>query len=137
MKKPVLPLTIFYDGSCIVCSTEIEHYCKKDRYGRLVKVDISASDFDPVQYGKSLQDFMSQLHVMDGEGTFVMGVEAFPVIWQVLPGGLYRFLTFLLKIPGLHYLSKIAYRIFAKNRQYLPRRKKECESDRCNFGHFK
>ena len=46
MKQPEFPIRIFYDGACIVCATEIEHYLRKDRDGRLVAMDNLAFFFD-------------------------------------------------------------------------------------------
>jgi len=137
MKKTSFPLTVFYDGSCSVCSGEIEHYKKKDRHGRLIMVDISDEAFDPTKYGKTQKDFMAQMHVLDGNGSFLLGVDAFPAIWQALPGRLYRFFSLFLGLPGVHFSVKIAYRIFAKNRQYLFRPNKKGTSGQCDLGHFK
>jgi predicted DCC family thiol-disulfide oxidoreductase YuxK len=137
MKRPRFPITIFYDGACIVCATEIEHYRKKDLFHRLILVDISDAEFDPAAHDKSRQDFMSQLHVLDAEGNYYLAVDAFLAIWSALPGRLYRFLAFTVTLPGVHLLAKGGYRFFAKNRKYFPRRKKYCESDRCSLGHLK
>lgn len=41
VRAPRFPLNVFYDGSCIVCAAEIEHYLKKDHGEKLVAIDIS------------------------------------------------------------------------------------------------
>ena len=137
MKEPRFPITIFYDGACIVCSTEIEHYRKKDQFHRLILVDISDPKFDPQQFGKTQKDFMGQLHVLDADGAYFLAVDAFSAIWHALPGKLYKILSFFINLPGIHTLAKVGYRLFAKNRKYFPRRHKYCESDRCSLGNFK
>lgn len=134
MKKPSFPITIFYDGACIVCSTEIEHYRKKDRLHRLILIDISDADFEPEHYGKTRKDFMGQLHVMDAAGTYYLAVDAFSAIWHALPGKFYKFLSVIVSLLGVNALAGIGYRLFAKNRKYFPRRHKYCESDRCSLG---
>ncbi len=133
MKEPKFPVTVFYDGACIVCSTEIEHYREKDSHDRLILVDISRVDFDPDHYGKTRDDLMGRLHVLDRDGVFYMGLDAFPVIWQALPGRIYRVLSFLVTLPGLHSLFQVVYQLFARYRKYLPKRKHSCKSERCSL----
>ena len=44
--KPRFPIQVFYDGSCIVCATEIEHYHRHHQQGvvynfvKKIEVDI-------------------------------------------------------------------------------------------------
>lgn len=61
--SPVFPLRIFYDGSCSVCTREVERYGRKDRDGRLILLDITAPGFDPAPFGITLAEFMYQMHV--------------------------------------------------------------------------
>jgi predicted DCC family thiol-disulfide oxidoreductase YuxK len=135
--QPLFPVTVFYDGSCIVCSREIEAYRQKPHEGRLRFIDICAADFDPSRYGRTLEEFMAQLHVRDAEGRFFRGVDAFPVIWQALPDFGYRFLGAILRFPGLHLLAVLGYRAFARLRRYLPKRRRDCVEESCNVGHLR
>jgi predicted DCC family thiol-disulfide oxidoreductase YuxK len=50
MKQPKFPIRIFYDGACVVCATEIEHYRRQDRDGKLNVIDISDSKFQAEEY---------------------------------------------------------------------------------------
>ena len=132
MISPDFPLRIFYDGSCIVCATEIEHYLRRDREGRLEPVDISAADFNPAPYGISREEFMAQLHAIDSSGRVYRGVEAFRAIWQAFPestwlGLLGRFIS----LPGISALARLAYRGFARIRKYLPKRQSDCARGHC------
>ena len=77
MRAPRFPLKVFYDGSCIVCATEIEHYLRKDHGEKLVAIDIISPDFDPVPYQISLTDFMHQLHAIDQDGQVFTGDDSF------------------------------------------------------------
>ena len=132
------PLQIFFDGSCRVCSAEMESYRRKNPANRLEFIDISADDFRPDEYGKSLGEFMSELHVRDAHGNFNTGIDAFIAIWQAFPSGSgWRFAASLLGLPGLNSLSRGGYRVFARYRHLLPRRNKECESDTCHLNHEK
>ncbi len=85
-ESAVFPLMVFYDGACSVCAREMAHYRKLDRAGQLQFVDISEPGFAPEEYGKTREQFMARMHVMDAGGSFFFGVDAFPVIWQALPG---------------------------------------------------
>ena len=128
------PLQIFYDGACLVCATEIGHYRKRNPQNRLAFIDIRGDAFDPGAYGKSQADFMAQMHVLDAEGTFYTGVDAFMTLWQAYPSGsLYRLLSAVLGLPGINLASRIGYRLFARYRHLLPKRKPECASGTCNL----
>lgn len=123
-EKPAYPLKVFYDGSCSVCSTEMETYMRKDHGGRLAFVDIAAPDFDPEPCGIPLADFMYQLHAIDRAGRVYRGVEAFRAIWTAFPASLpFRFMAGLAAAPGVSLVARAAYRIFARVRKYLPKRR--------------
>jgi len=135
MPRRPYPLTVFYDGSCHICSREMASYQEQDAQGRLEFVDISAAAFDPASFGRSREDFMVQLHVRDAAGKFHLGVDAFPVIWEALPANRLQWLGDLIRLPGFHLLARLGYRTFARLRTYLPRRSAPCASGTCPTGH--
>jgi len=109
-------------------------YQKKNHGGRLEFVDISATDFNPTQYGMHLTDFMYQMHAIDNSGKIYRGVEGFWAIWQAFPTStFYGLLGKLVISPGLGMLARTGYRCFAHMRRYLPKRKKGCESGVCRI----
>lgn len=125
--KPVFPLTVFYDGSCRVCSGEMAHYRKMKHGGRLLFIDISAPDFEAEGYGISHRQFMEQMHAIDQNGRIFRGVDAFRAIWQAFPDSpIFRLLSRLLALPGISGISRIAYRAFAAGRKYLPKKPRKC-----------
>lgn len=133
--SPDFPITVFYDGSCIVCSTEIQHYQRQDHAGRLVLVDISAPDFEPGAYHIDLQAFMYELHVIDRNGSVYKGTEAFWAIWQAFPAfSLYGLMGRIITLPVVNPLARLCYRGFARIRRYLPKRQRECGSGTCSIG---
>jgi len=124
---PEFPLKVFYDGSCHVCSTEMFVYMRKDHGGRLEFVDISDPDFNPQNYGISLDDFTSRMHAIDRSGTVYRGVDAFQAIWRAFPGSSwYKFLGTLTDFPLVSPVARLSYRIFARLRKYLPKKKAAC-----------
>ncbi|MHC1697695.1 MAG: thiol-disulfide oxidoreductase DCC family protein [Geobacteraceae bacterium] len=128
---PDFPLTVFYDGSCRVCSTEMIVYMRKDHGGRLEFVDISDPAFNPDGFGISLAEFMFQMHAIDRRGTVFRGVDAFLAIWRAFPGDPWlRVLGALTDFPLVRPLALLAYRIFARLRRYLPKRKAVCRIGR-------
>jgi len=128
------PLHVFYDGSCIVCSREMAHYRQVASEDLLLFTDASAADFDPSIYGLTREDFMAQLHVRDAQGRFLTGVDAFLALWEALPGFPYRLLEHILSWPGMHFLAKAGYRVFARLRRYLPQNA-ACDDGQCGIGH--
>lgn len=134
-EKPAFPLTVFYDGSCIVCSTEMRAYTGKKHGGRLRFVDVSAPEFLPDRYGIPLAEFMYQMHAIDRKGRVYRGVDAFWAIWQAFPTSTwYGMLGNLVTLPGISLAARLCYRGFARIRRYLPKRQDACPDGACRIG---
>lgn len=130
------PLEIFYDGSCLVCSREMELYRRRNPQQRLVFIDISRDDFCAEEYGRSQQQFMAALHIRDAGGRFSTGIDAFLVLWRAFPSGsLYRLFGGVISLPGVHLASRFGYALFARYRHLLPQRSDDCESGTCHLRH--
>ena len=117
--SPVYPLTIFYDGACGVCLSEMNYY-RSIADDRIRFIDIAAEDFVAEEHDRSMNDFMSELHVRDAKGRFYTGVEAFRALWNSLPSPFYPLLSNLVGLPGIHLASKAGYAAFARFRHLLP-----------------
>jgi predicted DCC family thiol-disulfide oxidoreductase YuxK len=115
------PLTVFFDGACGVCSSEIRHY-RSIADQRLRFIDIAAADFDPGKFGKTLEDFQKQLHASDAAGQFFIGVEAFRKLWEALPSPFYPLLSSVVGLPLINQAARFGYALFARNRHFLPTR---------------
>lgn len=127
---PVFPVQIFYDGDCSVCAAEIESYLGRNHGGRLCGVNINAPGFTPPP-GLTLASLMFQLHVIDDGGTIYRNIEAFQVIWRAFPESrLFRLLADSIDLPLLNPLARCGYRIFARLRRYLPKRR-ACANGLC------
>ena len=130
------PLEVFYDGACLVCSTEMERYRRHNPQQRLIFTDISAVDFGEGKYGLSRQQYMAALHVRDDQGNFFTGVDAFLVLWGSFPAGsLYRLFAALISFPGIHLAARTGYSLFARYRHLLPKRSSDCKSGTCHLNH--
>lgn len=131
--KPEFPIRVFYDGSCSVCATEIEHYLRREQRGQLLAVDISDPDFKPELHGITRDEFMHELHVIDRRDRIYRGVEAFWAIWQVFPDAtVYRLLGGAISMPLINPVARLLYKGFARIRRYLPK-KHDCRSGSCRI----
>ena len=127
-KLPAYPIKIFYDGSCVVCSSGMEHYRQKDAKKNLIFIDVTAPDFRPETYGletygKSREELLRKLHVLDAEGKYYTGADGFPPIWRGLPPSAYLLLAWLIEKPLVNQIAKAGYFIFARLRRFLPKRR--------------
>lgn len=111
-------MTVFYDGSCPLCSKEIAHYRRLDRAGRLVFKDVSSAE---VALEPHLDRFalMSRFHVRRADGTMLSGAAAFASVWSVLP--IWRWLGCAAALPGAKSLLEVLYRLFLPLRPAISR----------------
>ena len=71
-----MSLTYLYDGACPMCAGEVEGLRRRDREGRLCLVDISAPSFDASRYGRTLDELMTRMHAIDGDGRTLVAMDA-------------------------------------------------------------
>ncbi len=81
------PLTIYFDASCRLCNSEMQNIKVHDTQNLLLLIDCSAPDFDDtvckVNNIKRI-DMMNCLHAQDTEGHWILGVEAFELIYRAV-----------------------------------------------------
>jgi predicted DCC family thiol-disulfide oxidoreductase YuxK len=80
-------LTVFYDGSCALCSAEMQELARLDRHHELALVDCAAADFDDRAWraeGVSRADMLAAMHVRDVLGDWHRGVDAFSLIYATV-----------------------------------------------------
>lgn len=109
-------LTVYYDGSCPLCTAEINHYQQQQGAERLDFVDVSREESNP---GPDLspRDAMRRFHVRRGDGQLVSGARGFIAIWQVLPR--WRWAARIGSIPGMPTVIEFGYRLFLPVRPLL------------------
>lgn len=107
------PSTVFYDGSCPLCTLEVQQYQKITPQGQIAWVDVSCPAFRPPA-GLSQEALMRRFHALKPDGEWVSGAAAFVHIWAQLPG--WRHLAQLAKIPGVLRLMELGYVQFLKVR---------------------
>jgi predicted DCC family thiol-disulfide oxidoreductase YuxK len=119
-KKP--RLTVYYDGLCVLCSSEIDHYRKQVGADQIQFVDICGPSFDAVKEGLDPFEVHRVMHVRRADGSLAIRVQAFIEIWSSLPK--YKWAASLAKKRTINQILEIGYTVFAKIRPFLPRRKK-------------
>ena len=108
--EPARPM-VFYDGGCPLCRREIAHYRRIDSAERLHWVNAPNEPDTLDRHGLSLEQAMAELHVLDSNGDWQRGIDAFLVIWRQLP--VYRWLAKTVTVLGLRHPLAFVYRRFA------------------------
>ena len=106
-----MTITVLYDGKCGLCSKEIEHYKKIAPPERFNWTDVTTDTAPLKDLQLSLSDALLYLRALDDHGTLHTGVDAFILIWKNLSN--WRWLAWLIALPGIHYLAKVIYKRFA------------------------
>jgi predicted DCC family thiol-disulfide oxidoreductase YuxK len=104
-------ITVFYDGQCGLCRREIDYYKRIAPQGLFDWHDITLHSDALERLGISYVDALKQLHARDDQGTMHIGVDAFLLIWSVLPR--WRWLARIVKMPLIYSTAHFLYRIFA------------------------
>lgn len=114
-----LPLTIYYDASCRLCNSEMQNIKLHDHDNQLTLIDCSPTDFDDSSFrteGITQVKMMNRLHAQDANGNWLVGVEAFEVIYRTVG------LLAIAKLWGGRFTKPLAVRLYpwiVKNRYTL------------------
>ncbi|MEQ9696031.1 DUF393 domain-containing protein [Shimia sp. SDUM112013] len=117
-------LTVYYDGSCPLCTAEISHYQRLDKQNALHLVDVSSDSFSG-EPDLSREAAMARFHVRTEDGRQVSGARGFIELWRVIPQ--WRPLARLASLPGVALLLEGAYRVFLKLRPLMVRNFTRCQ----------
>lgn len=115
-------LTVFFDGSCPLCTREIAFYRRRRGADAIDWVDVSVDDASAgaaLPPGLTREAAMARFHVMDGAGRIVSGGRAFAEILARLPA-LSLLGRILCRAPFAWFLDR-AYDLFVPLRPRLQR----------------
>lgn len=112
---PVYPVTLYYDGSCRLCSGEMRNLRVRDTAGHLAFVDCSPEDFTGGPAPRAA--LMTTIHAVDAAGHVYTGFESFRVAHAAV--GL-PIVSALLGLPGISHAAARAYPVLARHRRRLP-----------------
>lgn len=110
--------TVYFDGSCALCRTEIGYYRRQDQADAFCFEDVSAAGaITPA--GVSQQHAMERFHVRAGDGRVLSGAAAFVAIWTQLPK--WRWAARAAALPGALAVLELGYRMFLPLRPAIAR----------------
>jgi predicted DCC family thiol-disulfide oxidoreductase YuxK len=113
MQPDKIETTVLFDGSCPLCTAEINQYKLITPAGPIKWVDVSAPEFT-APTGLSQEELMRRFHVIKPYGDLISGAAAFLNVWEQLPS--WRWLATVAKIPGALIVMEFAYTSFLKTR---------------------
>ncbi|MDM8559300.1 DUF393 domain-containing protein [Candidatus Parabeggiatoa sp. HSG14] len=120
-------VTMYFDGMCPLCKREVALLKRLDKTGKIKWHDISTGLGDLAEENITFEEAMQQLHARDRNNKIRKGVDAFITIWRELP--YFRVLAFLGSLPGIKWLAKVSYAVFAKRR--LKVHPQQCDNKTC------
>lgn len=110
-------LTVFYDGGCPLCRSEIGFYKGCEGAAAIDFVDVSAIAAPEVAPGLSREAALRRFHVMNADGAISSGGRAFADLWAALPR--FRAIGRMFRWPPLAGALELAYRLFLPLRPAL------------------
>lgn len=111
-------LTLYFDGHCAFCATEMQRLARWDVARRLAFVDIAGEGFDPAPLGVDPSALNRELHGLTGDGRLLVGVDCLLMAYSLAGrSGLVWPLRFRL----LRRLLSPLYRLFARHRYRMSR----------------
>jgi predicted DCC family thiol-disulfide oxidoreductase YuxK len=113
--KQPQPVTVYFDGSCPLCTKEIGLY-KRAEGGETVNwCDVSQSNAN--LDGLSQNQAMARFHVRGADGVMHDGAKAFILLWLSLPR--WRLLGRIASVAPLPQILELLYRGFLPLRPWL------------------
>ena len=103
-------IEVYYDGSCPICSKEINMYKGCKGASKIDWVDVSLIEGNYISPELSKSQALKRLHVKRKDQSIVSGAQAFSALWLELP--LFRLLGKVSGIWPLSYILELLYRIF-------------------------
>ncbi|MEO0982372.1 MAG: DUF393 domain-containing protein [Pseudomonadota bacterium] len=110
-------LTVYFDGSCPLCLSEINFYRARRGADAIDWVDVSAARGSSAAADLSCADAMSRFHVRLADGRLLDGGAAFAALWRALPA--FRLAGLLFSAPPLRWVLNVAYDLFLPMRPRL------------------
>ncbi len=77
-------LTIYYDGGCKLCRSEIDNIAARDHASRLLLIDCNISSFDYAALGLTKTAMLNEIHARKTDGEWLRGVDVFIAMYQAV-----------------------------------------------------
>lgn len=130
-------LTLYYDGRCPFCATEMARLQSWNRAGRLAFVDIAADGFDPLSLGLDMAALNRESHARTADGALLVGIDSLLAAYTLVGRA---WLVWPLRVRFLRPVLGLAYRGFARHRYTMSRwlgyrLPARCEGGACALKH--
>lgn len=116
--ESLYPLTVYYDGACKLCSSEIDNIAARDHADRLVLLDCNTPSFDYAELGVPKSVMLNEIHARNYAGTWLRGVDVFIAMYHAVDLG---FVARLIAHPIVKPRAMAFYPWLVRNRYWLSR----------------
>ncbi len=113
-----LPLTVYYDGTCNLCSAAIDAIDKSGKRDFFAPLPVSEQQLPP---GSDMTGAMRDVHVVDEVGHVYKGIDAVLRILYEYP--YWKPFVFVGRLPLIRHVLAILYRAVAATRYKIFGRK--------------
>lgn len=111
-------LTLYFDGRCAFCSTEMARLGRWDKHRKLAFVDIAQPGFDPAHLGATMAELNLEMYSQSADGAVYAGIDSMLAAYTLVGRG---YLVAPLRVPFLRPPLAYLYRMFARNRYRMSR----------------
>ena len=114
----------YFNESCKICRTDINHYKKMNQSIKWVDVINNKKAINETQL--SSKQLIRRLHIIENNRIY-SGINAFLIIWREIPR--YRLIAKLISLPIIYHICWLVYELLAiilfyKNKNLLKEIKK-------------
>ena len=110
-------IKVFFDGSCKVCSKEINFYNKYDKQNKFNWIDLNSKNKILKSIGISKGELLRSLHIQLHDGRIIKGVNAFRIIWREYP--YLKFFSYMLDFKIIRIIARPVYRLLVKIKSFI------------------
>jgi len=114
-------VSLFWDGGCPLCTTEIGYYKRIDAERRVDWIDLTTSVERLEAAGIAREDAVALIHAIDHKRSEepLIGVPAFMAVWDRLPSPWNALPPIMRAVPHAVPVVEMGYRFWAKHRLKL------------------
>lgn len=124
--KKLIP-KLFFDGDCPLCKREIAFLKNLTPKNEFEFIDLALNkESAKEKFGKTYDELMREIHAKDENDKWLIGMNAFRLVYSYTP---YKTVFNLTKLPLIKQILDLGYKFFAKNRLKLTGR--HCENNVC------
>ena len=107
--RSVASQSVYYNGSCPVCRTEISHYARRCEAATapVTFIDSSIRGDDLAEYGLHREHLERRIYVKSANGEILSGIPALVSLWSQTPG--FQWLSTVVSLPLVRPIAEMLY----------------------------